>query len=212
MKIVDLSHKLRNGMPVYPGSEEIFNIKDLNIYEECGVNVLVLSISGHIGTHLDSPRHLFHEGKDLTELDISLFYGSGIVIDCSSYIENNVISLRALANISNLNSYKFVLLHTNWCQKWGKDEYFENFPVISKELAGFISESDLNGIGVDVCSVDEVDSDLVNHRVILGSQKIIIENLTNLNQIIGEEFIFSCFPLKIKGGDGSPIRATAIIE
>ena len=41
---------------------------------------------------------------------------------------------------------------------------------------------------------------------------IIIENLTGLEQLMNKEFWFSCFPLKIEEGDGSPVRACAITE
>jgi len=34
----------------------------------------------------------------------------------------------------------------------------------------------------------------------------------DLGALIGKEFVFSCLPLKIAAGDGSPVRAVAIIE
>lgn len=212
MKIIDLSHKITQDMPLYPGTGELFKIEDSDIYREAGVNVLQLSLNGHIGTHLDSPRHLFPDGKDLTEIDISKFYGRGVVIECSEFIKNNEISSKALSQIDNLNLYKYVLLCTNWSKKWGRNEYFENFPVISEDLARTISESEIIGLGVDVSSVDPVDADLINHRILLGSEKIIIENMTNLGKLVNKNFTLSCFPLNIEGGDGSPIRAAAVIE
>jgi kynurenine formamidase len=41
---------------------------------------------------------------------------------------------------------------------------------------------------------------------------IIIENLTNLEQINEEVFDLMVLPLKIKEADGSPIRAIATVE
>jgi kynurenine formamidase len=45
---------------------------------------------------------------------------------------------------------------------------------------------------------------------VLSNGLIIIENLTNLESLINKSFDFAVFPLKIKDGDGSPVRAAAI--
>ncbi len=48
------------------------------------------------------------------------------------------------------------------------------------------------------------------HPVVLERQVLIIENLTNLEQL-PDFFLFLAFPLKIRGGSGSPIRAVACL-
>ena len=37
-----------------------------------------------------------------------------------------------------------------------------------------------------------------------------VENLANLKEVVNTKFIFSCLPLKIREGTGSPVRAVAI--
>ena len=44
-----------------------------------------------------------------------------------------------------------------------------------------------------------------------GVEIVIVEGLTNLEQL-PERFTFAAFPLNIKGRDGSPIRAVAIVD
>ncbi|HJO93368.1 MAG TPA: hypothetical protein QF753_08205 [Victivallales bacterium] len=39
-----------------------------------------------------------------------------------------------------------------------------------------------------------------------------IENLCNLEKVVGKKFIFSGYPLRIRNGSGSPIRAVAILN
>ena len=52
----------------------------------------------------------------------------------------------------------------------------------------------------------------VHHALLQQDVEIVIvEGLTNLDQL-PERFTFAGFPLNIKGRDGSPIRAVAIIE
>jgi kynurenine formamidase len=49
------------------------------------------------------------------------------------------------------------------------------------------------------------------HHVLLGQEIVVVETLNNLDQV-PDEFVFMGFPLNIKGRDGSPIRAVAIVE
>jgi len=39
-----------------------------------------------------------------------------------------------------------------------------------------------------------------------------IENLCNLDKLVGKRFTFIALPLKIRKGTGSPIRPVAIID
>ncbi len=61
-------------------------------------------------------------------------------------------------------------------------------------------------------STASLDVKLSNHQVLLSTGKIVIENMTNLNQLIDKKFEFIGFPLKTKDGNGSPIRAAELLE
>ena len=65
-------------------------------------------------------------------------------------------------------------------------------------------------IGIDTPSVDYSPNDA--HFVLLGHEVLIVENLTNLDQIGQPHFRFVALPLKITGRDGSPVRAIAITK
>ena len=51
-----------------------------------------------------------------------------------------------------------------------------------------------------------------NHRMLLGNQTIIIQMLTNIGEIGGEDFTLVAVPLKLEGLDGSPARVFAMVE
>jgi kynurenine formamidase len=40
---------------------------------------------------------------------------------------------------------------------------------------------------------------------------VIVENLRNLSALPETSFLFSCLPLRIDGGDGSPVRAVGLL-
>ena len=78
----------------------------------------------------------------------------------------------------------------------------------------YILKGNYKGIGFDVIGLDPIaDENLTRHKKLFENCDIInIENLTNLEQCGDDLFWFSCFPLKIENGDGSPIRAVAWFE
>jgi len=43
-------------------------------------------------------------------------------------------------------------------------------------------------------------------------QRLNTENLADLEAVSGKRFRFAAFPLKIRHGTGSPVRAVAIVE
>jgi len=62
-------------------------------------------------------------------------------------------------------------------------------------------------------SVDSVDTvDFTNHKIFFSHEMLIIENLANLNMLEGKDFVISSIPLHIARGDGSPVRAFAIVS
>ena len=57
-----------------------------------------------------------------------------------------------------------------------------------------------------MCSVDH--EAILIHKILLGNNILIIENLTNLSVLAGETFKVYAFPLKFQL-DGSPTRVVA---
>jgi arylformamidase len=210
-KIIDLSHQLNNHISVYPGTanplfKQVFNIKEHG-FAETKINML-----SHHGTHMDAPAHMILNGKTLDQFEPEKFFGKACCINCSN-IQNSNIDLNLLKKYEHIiKTADFVLFFTSWSNKWGTEDYYSNFPVLSKEACQWLSNFNLKGIGLDNISLDKIDTEnFENHYIILGKGMIIIENLTNLDLLENKEFTLSCFPLKFDNADGSPVRAVAFV-
>jgi kynurenine formamidase len=109
---------------------------------------------------------------------------------------------------------EFLIFNTGWSKYWGSDEYFGDFPVIDDEVADYVKASGKKGIGVDVISIDPVADDyLTTHRRLFkDSDLVVMENLKEPGRLAGGLFTLVALPLKHKDGDGSPIRAIALVE
>lgn len=122
-----------------------------------------------------------------------------------------------LAEQIRSEGYKAVNVDLNnnypgWSQYWGKDDYFANFPVVTLEAAEWVAGIGLKGIGFDTISADSSDTQAYPiHKILLGSDMVIVENLANLDQLQAGPVEFICLPLAFQQADGSPIRAVAFI-
>lgn len=50
-----------------------------------------------------------------------------------------------------------------------------------------------------------------SHTIWLKANVCMVQQLANLDRLVGKDFLFVCLPLKMRGGTGCPVRATAIV-
>ncbi len=211
-KIIDLTHSISEGMPVYPGTEPPVLKTECTI-EDIGFLEKKITLYSHTGTHMDAPAHLIKDTKTLDKLPVGHFYGRALLLNFTN-IKGSIIELQELEPYKEaIRNVDFLLLHTGWSKYWGSDKYFINYPVMSLEAAEWLGKFRLKGIGLDTISADKVDTvEYQVHKSFLGNNTVIIENLTNFDLLPGNQFIFSCFPMSFKDADGSPVRAVAIVN
>ncbi|MFH1136013.1 MAG: cyclase family protein [Pseudomonadota bacterium] len=211
MKVFDLSHEFRNGMPVYPGDSPP-SIIDQATLEKDHYNQKLLTFGSHTGTHLDAPAHLIPGGATLDRMPVEAFIGPGRILDVAGLFNREIGPESIAPFLQGLEPGGFILFRTGWDAFWGTDRYFEGFPVLSLDAARLVASFSPKGVGLDAISADPAGSrELPVHRLLLGRGIIIVENLANLAAPPAAGFLFSALPLKISRGDGSPVRATAVL-
>ena len=208
MKFLDLSHTITPGMPVYPGTEEPIFVK-ANTIAQHGFAEKKLSLYSHTGTHIDAPAHILEDQLYLDDLSLDNFIGQALCIPCDQP-QIGIDLFQPYEDV--LDQLDFLLLATGWSKYWGEMQYFSDYPVLNPSAAEYLCQFSLKGIGFDTISADSENSTAYPVHKILLQQMIIIENLTGLDQVAGQKFLFSCLPLKIAQADGSPVRAVAILD
>lgn len=209
MKFIDLTHKFENNMTVYSQYNKV-EIQKIATIENDGYEESLLKIYSHNGTHIDSTKHMNINGKTLDALDIENFTGKAIVIDVK---DKEYIELELLKKYEEkINECDFVIFNSSWDKFWNTDKYYKDYPVLNEESAKYLANSNIKGIGIDMLSVDTYDSvDFKIHSILFDGGKLIVENLTNLENA-PNEFLFVAAPLKFDNADGAPVRAMAIID
>jgi len=211
MPILDLTQTITPAMPVYPGTEPPA-IRQATTVAADGFAEKWIGMFSHTGTHVDAPAHMLPGAATLDRLDIGHFFGPARVVDVSG--SGAVIPAGLLeARRAELEGCEFLLFHTGWSLKWGHEDYFSGFPVLSPDAARWLCGRGLKGVGFDAISADPVGAmGFENHLILLGAGLILIENLTGLAPLLGRPFRFACLPLKLEQADGSPVRAVAVLD
>jgi len=214
MNIIDLTHVIEPGMPVYPGTEPPV-LSAANGYEDSGFRETLLTLASHTGTHMDAPAHLFPDGAALDGFAPSQFVGTGLVVRCTDLAEGDEVPLaRVLELGERAERVDFLLFHFGWDRFWGSARYFADYPVLSLELVAHLTRTGIKGIGLDTIGLDPIsDGGLARHRLFLeGGKRVIVENLCRLDQVGSEPFTFVSLPLKFQNADGAPTRAVALMD
>lgn len=214
MKVIDLTHTIKEDMPVYPGTDTPRFIP-ANSYEKDGFKETLLQMYTHTGTHMDPPAHLYAGKRTLDRFPASQFIGKALVIECRDLKEGGVITMERIQKYGEkAGRADFLLFNLGWDKRWGTDAYFGDYPCIDEEVLDYIIQGSYKGIGFDVIGLDPIsDVNLTRHKKLFQNCDIVnIENLKNLELCGGGLFWFSCFPLKLEDCDGSPVRAVAWFE
>lgn len=223
MQLIDLSWPVQPGMPMFPGDPPV-SLTPLGSLEADGFVSHLASLPAHSGTHVDAPAHVLAGGEALADLPLWRFAGPGVVLDVRERpglavtvadLEPHLAWLRAQAAA-------FALLLTGDAERWGQPGYYTDgahlTPGAALLLAGLaLPGGELSGLGLDAASVDPPydpydphgSRHLPAHRALLGAGMVIVENLRGLERLPLAGFDFLCLP--VLGGDGSPVRAAALL-
>lgn len=201
MKIYDISLPLDEGTVSWPGDVEFLRTTSLRIAAGASVNLSSFSSSSHNGTHADAPFHYDSVGDTMERLPLEIFLGPALLAEIATDREISVSALEPL----DFTETPRLLLRT----APGRDRtrFPERIATLSIEAIAWLASRGVRLLGVDVPSVDTIDSKtLPVHHAIGRAGMHILENL-QLDGVPSGRYELIALPLKITGGDGSPIRA-----
>ncbi len=203
VRFYDITRTLFAGMAVWPGDTP-FDLKPTgNIADGSTVNITTLTISAHTGTHVDAPYHFTDDGVTMEKVDLSAYWGLAQVVTVSK--ESGPLVPADLSGY-DLSLARRLLVKSS-ASTADPRIFHEDFVYPHPELADYLGEKGIVLYGADAPSMDDPNSKkLVGHLAMQRNGILILEGL-DLTDVPDGLYELAAFPLKILGGDGSPVRA-----
>jgi arylformamidase len=201
MRLYDVTRSIRTGMPVYEGDPEVRIAPRLSVAKGDTVNVCLLTLGSHTGTHVDAPRHFRDGAPGVDALSLPALLGPAQVVA----VAGAQVGVEALAGL-DLAAAPRLLFKTRNSTPGQPDRFTRSYAALTGQAAGLLVQAGACLVGMDGPSVDPFEAaDCPAHRALLGAGVVILEGL-DLAEVPAGRYELLCLPLKIQDGDGAPAR------
>lgn len=200
MKIIDLTKTLSEQTEVYAGDPPFARSHMMRLPGDiCNLSRMELCL--HTGTHADAPFHFIENGETVDMLSPEHFAGRAYVASIEA--QGGIIKTGDIKEaLTYLDGENIFILYSG-------HESFDDIPVFENEIGALLSSCGIITFASDLPSIEPA---LAMHCDLLGRGIVIIEALTALSSLPEKHIFFSAAPLKIKDGDGAPLRAFAFVR
>lgn len=203
--IIDITHEISPETLVYPGDpspefEILRNIK------QDSYSLIRLHITTHTGTHIDAPKHVLKDGKDVVSIPLEQIIGKAKVIS----VEGHNITASDIQAF-DIHKDDIILFKTGEIKYLKQGIFRKEYIALTKDGAEYLKDCGIKAVGIDGLSIEPYDGDLSVHKILLSAGIPIFEVL-DLENVSEGTYTFIGLPLKIRDGDGAPARCILINE
>ncbi|MDJ0774919.1 MAG: cyclase family protein [Mastigocoleus sp. MO_167.B18] len=224
-RVVNLSHTIDTDIPQWQGDPPV-EFETVANLPEYGYYLRRFSMGEHSATHMNAPNSFHPDGIGIDKYPADSLVLPAVVVDIREQALGNSDYTLTLEDIFTweaqhgvIPSECLLLLNTGWENKWGvRNAFLErdnqgnlHFPGFGIDAIEFLLEERMiAGVGIDTHGVDSgQDTTFAVNRLVLEKPRIVLENLTNLEQLppTGTTLVIGVLPLR--GGSGSPVGVLA---
>lgn len=225
--VIHLSHVITQQIPQWPGDPPV-EFESVAQIETDGYYLRRFAGGEHSATHINAPKSFYSDGIGIDQYAAESLIVPAVVIDIRDKTAMNADYALQVADVEaweqqyqQIPAGSVVLLYTGWQEKWQNPAAFLNsdpqgnlhFPGFSQEATKFLlQERQINGLGIDTHGVDaSQDSSFATNRLVLQQPRIVLENLTNLDQLtpLGTTLVIGI--LRLQHGSGSLAAVIALV-
>lgn len=203
--IIDLSMPVSEKTVVFPGDAEP-RFEQAGTLETVGFVDHIIHINNHLGTHIDAPDHMLEKGTLLSNYPIERFVRQAVCIDA----RGRDVLVSALLDGIELLPGDAVLFYTGAGDNYRDQSYATQYPKMELDLAKLLVRKDVTLVGADMISFDH-DEPYPIHKALLDNDILLIENLINLDKVVGKRFRLTALPVKLEL-HAAPARVIAETE
>ncbi len=208
-RIIDLTHPITDGMPVFPGDPPVC-FEPMHTIKDGGYNVTRICAGTHSGTHVDVPHHCMYHDRSVDRLPLDVLVGWAEVLDLTNKGPKSEITAADLdAFADRIYTGARILLKTNWSKRLNEPDFFTDYPGLTEGAVMWLNARKVRLVGLEQPSTHP-SHHLEVHKALLTQGVVLLESLANLDQLTLDRVYLVALPLNLLGADGSPMRVIAM--
>ncbi len=221
-RAIDLTYAVSNEIPKWDDDAR-FELTINTDYSDCTPPDLfrtqTITCNVGMGTHMDAPAHVIPGGRTIDQFSLEELIAQAVMIDVSSEAnESFIVMPSAVEQFEQKHGPilpgVLVFFYTGWGKYWESPLQYRNnhkFPSLHESTAKLLVQKGIVGIGIDTLSCDIGQNGFPVHRVVLGADKYLIENVANLDQLSPTGSQVFVMPMKIKEGTEASVRLIVVV-
>ncbi len=207
MKAYDISMPIRAPMPVYPGEPQPVIEPSSRISRGDGMNVSLITLGSHTGTHIDAPHHFLDGRETVDQLALDVLVGPALVVELPAAGEIGAADLQALGIPEALER---LVIKTRNSLFLVDDRFHADYAYLNAEAARWLVARGVRLVAFDYLSVEKMNAERHEvHKTLLEAGVVIVEGV-DLRLVPPNPYFLVCLPLRIEGCDGAPARAVLL--
>ncbi len=212
--IIDISQPVSSRTASFPGDRPFSREVTVTYEQSKVINLTALTMSPHIGTHVDSPIHVQGSIDDTAGsaagLPLQHFLGPAQVVNIAPFIDEiTLASVKpVLDRLPELPArILFRTKEESNCEVWD-----DKYAYLGVDLVEYMAKRNVQLVGLDTPSMDHATSKTLDaHHALLKGRMVWLENLDLSNASDGS-YILIALPLKFTELEASPVRAVLLKE
>jgi kynurenine formamidase/alkylation response protein AidB-like acyl-CoA dehydrogenase len=226
-RVIHLSHVIDTNIPQWQGDPAV-EFETVAEIEKDGYYLRRFSLGEHSATHVNAPKSFYNSGAGIDQYPAESLVVPAVVINIQQQVAINPDYSLTVADIllwekqhGEIYPGTVVLLYTGWQEKWCDRTAFMNqdtqgnmhFPGFGSDATEFLlHERHIAGVGIDTHGVDSgQDTNFTTNSLVLEKPRIVLENLTNLDQLPPKGATLVIGILRLRDGSGSPAGVMALL-
>jgi arylformamidase len=174
-----------------------------------GVNISVLTVGAHTGTHLEAPSHFVPGGLPVDALDMSALVGPAEVVRIygsspitAAEMERVNLPARTERVLFQTDNTRFKRLHDG--------VFHKDYTGLAPSAAEWLVRRGVRLVGIDYLSIGPYGPvNTETHKILLGAGIVVVESL-DLDKIVPGVYTLMALPPKFSGLEASPCRCLLI--
>ncbi|MBN1176181.1 MAG: cyclase family protein [Dehalococcoidales bacterium] len=203
----DITVPLKQGMPPFPTDPfppKIYRLHDRTMGAK--VDMSVLEIISHTGTHIDAPLHFIEGGSSISDMPLEATIGPARVIEIK---DPETIKVAELEKHDIRKGERILCKTRNSPGVYESATFVEDYVYLENDAADYLAEKKIILFGLDCITIGyfkQLDNIAHTHEALLGAGVYILEDCA-LEHVPPGEYELLCLPLLMYKGDAGPCRA-----